>query len=371
MEEIKKASILCVDDEPDIVAALERLFRKKYNVYKAYSGNNGLEILEKIRDICVIITDQRMPKMTGVEFLEKSLRTHPHAIRLLLTGYTDIESIIEAINSGQIYRYVTKPWDPVDLTTAVDRAVEKYSLLMELEEKNRALLEALEELKTLDSAKNHFMMLVNHELRTPLTVILSYLELFEETKISGEQKIFLKNIKQASYRLKDMIANVLELVSAETDQISLHQSILLMNQIWSSPTLNMLDLAQKKGMNFKISIGNEKVNADCDIIANVINRLVHNAIKFGDHGSTIEISSKSIKDKVEVSIKNKGSAISEISIKQILKPFTIIEDIMNHSAGLGLGLPLCQALLKRHGSQLNINCDSSHVVVSFLLELVD
>ena len=115
----KNHTILCVDDEVDNVEALERLFRKKYNVLKATSGKEALTLI-KDQPVSLIISDQRMPQMTGVQFLEKSLKTHPDTMRILLTGYTDIDSVIAAINSGQVYRYINKPWDPIDLGKTVD-----------------------------------------------------------------------------------------------------------------------------------------------------------------------------------------------------------------------------------------------------------
>lgn len=169
-----KQSILIVDDEIDNVDALERLFRRGYNVLKATSAAEGLAQLKGHPDVALIISDQRMPEMTGVEMLKKSIKTHPDAIRILLTGYTDMDSVIGAINSGQVYRYLTKPWDPVDLVNTVDKAVEKFNIRRELKEKNDALEKALSELKVLDEAKNQFMILINHELKTPLTVISSF-----------------------------------------------------------------------------------------------------------------------------------------------------------------------------------------------------
>ena len=132
-----KHTILCIDDEPNIVDALERIFRRKFRVLKATTPEDALEILQK-EDVTVIISDQRMPHMTGVELLNRSLETHPFAVRILLTGYADMSSVIDAINSGHVYRYITKPWDTDDLTIAVDQAVERYELMAELKEKNQS-----------------------------------------------------------------------------------------------------------------------------------------------------------------------------------------------------------------------------------------
>ena len=103
-------SILCVDDEEHNLQALERLLRKKYDIHTALSGKDALELMEKVH-FSLIISDQRMPLMTGVDFLVEAQKIQPQAIRILLTGYTDLESVIDAINKGQIYRYITKPWD--------------------------------------------------------------------------------------------------------------------------------------------------------------------------------------------------------------------------------------------------------------------
>lgn len=103
-----KHTILCVDDEPHNLDALRRTLRKEYNVLTALNGVEGLELLEQ-HPVSLIISDQRMPQMTGVEFLEKSVDRHPEVIRIILTGFTDIEDLIGAINTGRVYRYITKP----------------------------------------------------------------------------------------------------------------------------------------------------------------------------------------------------------------------------------------------------------------------
>ena len=123
-----KPKILCVDDEIDNLDALERIFRKTYHVFKAISAKEATIVLKDHADISVIVSDQRMPGMSGVEFLENTVTTHPETIRILLTGYTDIESVITAINKGQIFRYITKPWDTADLMNTVVRAYEKFQL---------------------------------------------------------------------------------------------------------------------------------------------------------------------------------------------------------------------------------------------------
>jgi CheY-like chemotaxis protein len=125
----KKAKMLVVDDEPDNLDLLYRTFRRDFNVLKAESGMRALEILQSEGEVAVIISDQRMPEMKGTEFLSRTVPEFPDTVRIILTGFTDVEDLVEAINSGQVYKYITKPWDPEELKAVVHRAAETYVLL--------------------------------------------------------------------------------------------------------------------------------------------------------------------------------------------------------------------------------------------------
>jgi putative nucleotidyltransferase with HDIG domain len=130
-----------VDDEPANLRLLERLFRRDYEVLSATSGEDALRLLSQ-HDVALLITDQRMPRMTGVELLKRTAGIRPHMARIILTGYTDMEALVEAINCGHVYRYVAKPWDNDDLRLTVARAIEHYEANRarhELEEANRRL----------------------------------------------------------------------------------------------------------------------------------------------------------------------------------------------------------------------------------------
>lgn len=120
--------ILCVDDETANLRLLERLFRDSYDVYTAASGAEALELLE-VHDIAVIISDQRMPGMTGIEFLKRAAEMRRQTVRIMLTGYTDAGTLVEAINSSVVYKYVTKPWINEDLAATVKRALQHYETM--------------------------------------------------------------------------------------------------------------------------------------------------------------------------------------------------------------------------------------------------
>src|SRR5215212_7964997 len=138
--------ILIVDDEPANLRLLERLFRRDYQVLAAPSGEEALRLLEQ-HDVALLITDQRMPGMTGIELLKRTADTRPHMVRMILTGYTDVSALVEAINCGQVYRYVTKPWDNDDLRLTVERALQHYQTNKarhELEAANKRLSRRLQ-----------------------------------------------------------------------------------------------------------------------------------------------------------------------------------------------------------------------------------
>jgi response regulator RpfG family c-di-GMP phosphodiesterase len=142
--------IMLVDDEPANLRMLERLFNDDYQVVTALSGAEALELLLR-HDVALIISDQRMPGMSGIEMLKQAARLRPHTARVMLTGYTDAGDLVEAINSGVVYRYLTKPWSNADLILTVRRALEHYEttkkqhlLGLENERLERRLSETIE-----------------------------------------------------------------------------------------------------------------------------------------------------------------------------------------------------------------------------------
>jgi CheY-like chemotaxis protein len=144
----KKPKMLVVDDEPDNLDLLYRTFRRDFNVFKADSGMTALEVLAAEGEVAVIISDQRMPEMKGTEFLSKTVPQFPDTMRIILTGFTDVEDLVDAINSGQVYKYITKPWDPNELKAVVQRAAETYELL---KQRTDELIQAQSHTALLDS----------------------------------------------------------------------------------------------------------------------------------------------------------------------------------------------------------------------------
>ncbi len=138
--EVEKLKLMVVDDEPDNLDLLYRTFRRDFQVYKANNARKALAILEQEGEMAVIISDQRMPEMNGTEFLSRTVERFPDTIRILLTGFTDVEDLVDAINSGQVFKYITKPWNPDRLRSVVEQAAETYRVVKQrTQELRRAL----------------------------------------------------------------------------------------------------------------------------------------------------------------------------------------------------------------------------------------
>lgn len=177
-------TLLIVDDETAILNALKRLFRREsYNILTASNGREGIEILRKVEmPVSLIISDQRMPEMTGSVFLEEAKRIFPDAIRFLLTGYSDMDAIVDAVNRGEIHRYIAKPWNDNDLIIQVRQSLEQFELRIEnrrllaltrkqnkeLEELNRHLEKKVEERSGEIIQKNTELSRLNRELESNL-----------------------------------------------------------------------------------------------------------------------------------------------------------------------------------------------------------
>lgn len=148
MSEGKDIHVLYIDDEVHNLSAFKASFRRAYTVYTAESADQARKILEE-NTVHIIISDQRMPQMTGIQFFESIVDAYPDPIRMLLTGYADINAVIDAINKGQVYKYFSKPWDEQELRTNIDKAYELYCLRKENQELTEKLIDVNQKLEFL------------------------------------------------------------------------------------------------------------------------------------------------------------------------------------------------------------------------------
>ena len=159
---ITRHCVLIVDDEPDVCDSVQDLLRREFRVLKAHSAEEGYRIMQE-EEVHIVMSDQRMPQMSGVELLSKLKARHPHAIRMLFTGFADLESVIAAINHGHIYQVLKKPWQPEELLAAVRQAAIEFDNLEILAVERERLHSEVSELKDRVSALEAEV----RKLRTP------------------------------------------------------------------------------------------------------------------------------------------------------------------------------------------------------------
>jgi len=225
-----KHNILYVDDEKSNLNVFKSVFRRDYDIYTASEGMEGLEIMKK-EDIHLVITDQRMPGMTGVEFLKEIKKVWEKPKCVLLTGYSDHKVIKEAINEIGIYRYIDKPYDHDDMKVLIDGALEVYQLQLDKEklseeleqrvkDRTQQLEKAQEELKAsyekekeLGELKSRFVATASHQFRTPLTVIQSSIGILSMQMDGLDNDEFKQKFEKIYYRIKAQINRMTELMN--------------------------------------------------------------------------------------------------------------------------------------------------------------
>ncbi|KEO74708.1 hybrid sensor histidine kinase/response regulator [Anditalea andensis] len=198
----QKVNVLYIDDEDNNLNSFKASLRKEFNVNTALNAKQGLEMVREF-EYQVVIADQRMPEMTGVEFFEKLIQVNPLPIRILLTGYSDIQSVIDAINKGEVHRFIDKPWNIEQIKNAVRNAGEIYFTRKELAYKN-------EKLHKVHSEMNQFVYSLSHELRGPLMSISGISKLAKLEVNDPDILEYFNMIDLATHKLDNFIYKMLD-----------------------------------------------------------------------------------------------------------------------------------------------------------------
>ncbi len=229
-QQIRKLKILVVDDEPDNLDLLYRTFHRDYKVLRANSGPEALELLAEEGEVAVIISDQRMPLMSGTEFLSLTASQYPDTIRIILTGYTDVEDLVEAINSGKVFKYVTKPWEAEDLKAVVKQATDTHNVLKSRTEELRRALRQESLLyavtNTIRSAPNYRDMLqrIVETVGQMFEVSCCLLRPFQEGQMIDEWFIYERNeTKISNSKDSRLTPDILPLLVWETTDVEVVQ----------------------------------------------------------------------------------------------------------------------------------------------------
>ncbi|CAD5270219.1 MULTISPECIES: hybrid sensor histidine kinase/response regulator [unclassified Imperialibacter] len=374
----KKYSILYVDDESNNLIVFRNAFFRNFKVITSNSAEEALDIL-KTEVVQVIISDQRMPGMSGIDFLSKANQISPDSIKMILTAYSDIDVILKAVNEVGIYQFILKPWDSNHLLLTLNNAIQKY----ELSTQNKALIDDLgkakanleqkviertqelatknKELSTLNEVKDKFFSIISHDLKLPiaslnilLEIMLSFKHQLDEQKVHdlGEKaKEYLQHVTQ-------LLDNLLHWSLSQTGDIKISNKKTDLVKV-AKGQVDLFDfLASQKDIRIIMETDGHPLwsMVDENMVSLVLRNLISNAIKYSHEKGEIHLSFSKEKDIVIISIVDDGVGIPQELIDK-LKGNMWSEPrrgTMNEK-GAGLGLRLGKEFIEKMHGQLIID----------------
>ncbi len=371
---MEKVTILYVDDDRENLRTFRRLFRKTYQVLLAESGEEGLQLLSEHSPIPVIVTDQRMPEMTGIEFLDCSLRISPASIRIVITGFTDVQALIDAINTGRVYRYITKPWDEQELYVTLKRAVESYELqckntrlVLDLQNKNEELEQSYSMLKDTQekliqaekmASIGRLASRIAHELRNPIQGIKMGLELLHhDMRQMPECGEFLKTFQTTLGHLDGEIVAVNTIVKDLLEyarDMSFDFTETEVNNIIEGILFNMQDCFKEHRVTVETRYSEpETLIADGIRLRQMLMNLVQNSVEaIGEEGKIVISTALRKDDKIEISVRDNGCGVSHEQQQRIFEPFFTTKD-----KGVGLGMAIVHRIIEAHHGSIEIDSE--------------
>ena len=338
----EKIKILYIDDELNNLVGFKASFRLDYNILVAVNTSEAIEILTKHPDIRIIFCDQRMPDKTGVEFFEEIRSWFPHPIRILITGYTDVEAVIDAINRGHIFRYVKKPWTDSDIISAIDEAHKFYMANSLLSIKNEELQKAYNEL-------DKFAYSVSHDIRGPLSGVMGAIKVVRHLDDVSEIKEMLALMENSVKKLDTFILSMHDYYTVQRGELRIKE--IDIEQIVSDLTDIHQGNITANNVQFSTNIDQQEPFW-CDEITLkiVLNNLLSNAIKYQKQESNdrqIELNIGVAKGLATIYVKDNGIGIPENYLNEI---FGLFFRASTQDAGSGFGLyNVKDALIKLNG----------------------
>ena len=370
----QRHTVLVVDDESDVVASVKDLLRLDYKVLGATRAAEGLALLER-EPVHVVMTDQRMPETTGVELLAQVRDRRPDAMRLLFTGYADIRAVVDAINRGSVYRYITKPWDPDELMAIIREACDRYDLIAErkelmlaLQSKNTELQAANAELKRADELKSAFIRVASHELRTPLTILMGMSDLASRQGGAVEPLAgWIKRINAAGLRLKYLIDQLVAMLTAQQFERKPDLRPTDLGQLLRTAIEDVRPFAEVRRQELRLELPEQPgtINVDEQKIRDSVNHLLLNAIKFTPDAGSITVRARRADGDAFIEVSDTGMGIEASAMQHVFDRFFTEFDVSHHSSGhfefgkkgLGLGLSVVKAFVEMHGGTVKVNSE--------------
>lgn len=343
--EQEKPSVLFLDDEVGNLTGFKAQFRRFFDIEVALTAAEAREKLEK-KHFHVLLTDQRMPEMSGVEFCASIKDEHPETVRILVTAYADINTVIDAINEGQVYRYIAKPWQDDDIMIAIRNGVDLSRSKSELKKKNEELQKAYDEL-------NRFIYSASHDMRAPLTSILGVVNLAQQETGDEKMREYLRMVEISVKRMEVLNNNVIDYYINNKKKAMLE--VLDFQEMVDDTVSSLKYYLNADKIKFSIDvIQTAKFMSDGFRVRSVVNNLVSNAIKFqrqDNEQREINIVAKADEAGCRLSVSDNGIGISEDSLEHIFEMFYRATAI---NSGSGIGLYVTKESIDKLGGTINV-----------------
>lgn len=336
--------ILYIDDEVHNLNAFRASFRRSYEIYTANSAQEGKLLLKSV-DVHIIIADQKMPVTTGVEFFYEIRETLPDPIRILLTGYTDVEDIIDAINKGHIFSYVKKPWDEYELHNTINNAYEMYQARKNLKEK-------ISELEKINDELNRFIYSTSHDLRSPLMSVLGIINLARLDNSVKDPNGYVDMIESCVLKLDGFIQKIIEYY--RNSRLDVEHEKIYFDSLLQECIANFKP--QNTAIEFHLNIDQPvDFKGDTFRISVILNNLISNAVKYQKPDETnpkVNLTVKVEPHKATIWIEDNGIGILSEHLNNIFKMFFRSKN--NNKPGSGIGLYIVKEALNKIGGTINV-----------------
>ena len=325
-----KIKVLYIDDEQNNLNGFKATFRFDYDILIASTTATALGFLQQHDDIMIILCDQRMPDKTGVQFFEEIRTDFPEPIRMLITGYTDVESVIDAINRGHIFRYIKKPWTDTDIKSAIEEGNKFYLTNSLLKAKNTELQSAYDEL-------GKFAYSVTHDMRGPLLSVLGALDIAHASDDIGEVREIMGMMTIALKKLDEFITNIHEYYNIKRGKL-LFEEVNFRNLV--NETAGMFLVAGKiEQIQFRLNVIQDiPFYSDIISIKIVLTNLLSNAFKYQRKNATekfVEVNIEVDNLNATIFVKDNGIGIHEDHVNNI---FDMFYRATSEESGSGFGL---------------------------------
>lgn len=362
----KRHTILLVDDERENLNLLGNVLGDDHYVLKARDPETALELVRD-RDVHLVLSDQRMPRLTGVQFLERVRALKPDVVRILITAYPDVTVAVDAINRGQVKRYLTKPFDPSELRVIVRQELEVFELARankrlteELGRLVEELLKANKELKELDRMKDHFLANVSHELKTPLVSSLGYVDLILsgdmgslDPKIERGLRVAHRNLERLVWLIEDLLNLARMRYRPEALQVTRFPLKPLVDECVES----LRGRSRKAALDVRVRMPSSlpPIEADERKVHSVLTNVLSNAEKFTPDKARISVSVRRRRGRAVVTVEDNGFGVAEDKRDASFPYFKHVEDAeLKRYGGLGIGLVLARQILQAHGGTIEL-----------------